>query len=312
MEREYFTHKGVLFSSPDYSPEELSYVENEFQVRDDDVFNVTYPKSGTNWMLEILSLIRCDGDPGWVRSVLSWDRAPWVEHYLGLEAALKYPSPRLLCSHLPVQLFPKSLKCSKAKIIYTLRCPKDVLVSLYHFSKVLRIFKTPESLDSFLEDFLSGNIVYGSWFDHVTGWLGLKGSKNFFSITYEELQQDPQGSVRRICHFLGKELSEEQVASVVENASFQSMKVNKMSNYSQMSDQLLDHQQGALLRKGICGDWRNHLSEGQSRRFNAIYQERMQGLSMTFPWDCPTGPPMSSWAHCTQKMPPGAMSLEHL
>uniref|UniRef100_A0A452GRA2 Sulfotransferase n=1 Tax=Gopherus agassizii TaxID=38772 RepID=A0A452GRA2_9SAUR len=246
---------------------------------------LTLSSLGTNWMREILSLIHSDGDPGWVRSVLNWDRAPWVESRPGLEAALKYPPPRLLCSHLPVQLFPKSLQRSKAKIIYTLRCPKDVLVSLYHFSKLVRYFRDPGSLDSFLEDFLSGNVMYGSWFDHVTGWMGLKGNENFFSITYEELQQDLQGSVRRICHFLGKELSEEQVAAVVENASFQSMKGNKMSNFSQLSDEYMDHQKGELLRKGICGDWRNHLSEAQSQRFDTIFRERMQGLGMTFPWD---------------------------
>uniref|UniRef100_A0A8C8SVW7 Sulfotransferase n=1 Tax=Pelusios castaneus TaxID=367368 RepID=A0A8C8SVW7_9SAUR len=250
MAAEYLTHKGVLFPGVDYSPETLSYLENEFQVRDDDVFNVTYPKSGTNWMLEILSLIRCEGDPGWVRSVLNWDRAPWIETQTGLEAALKYPSPRLLTSHLPVQLFPRSWQHSKAKVIYTLRCPKDVLVSLYHFSHFMQIFKVPSSMDSFLEDFLSGNVLYSSWFDHVTGWMGLKGNENFFFITYEELQQDPGGSVRRICRFLGKELSEEQVASVVENASFQSMKGNQMSNFSQIPDTYMDHEKGELLRKG--------------------------------------------------------------
>ncbi|XP_067399085.1 sulfotransferase 2B1-like [Emydura macquarii macquarii] len=285
MTAEYFTYKGVLFPGVNYSPETLSYVENEFQVQDNDIFNITYPKSGTNWMLEILSLIRCEGDPGWVRSVLNWERAPWVENQPGLEAALKYPPPRLLCSHLPVQLFPKSLQRSKAKIIYTLRCPKDVLVSLYHFSHVMHIFKCPSSMDTFLEDFLSGNVPYGSWFDHVNGWMGLKGKENFFSITYEELQQDLPGSVRRICRFLGKELSEEQVAAVVENASFQSMKGNKMSNFSQLPDEYMDHQKGEFMRKGICGDWRNHLLEAQSQRFDTVYQERMQRLGVTFPWD---------------------------
>uniref|UniRef100_A0A8C8RHQ4 Sulfotransferase n=1 Tax=Pelusios castaneus TaxID=367368 RepID=A0A8C8RHQ4_9SAUR len=159
MDGEYFTHKGLQFPSQFYSLDTLSSLENEFQVQDNDVFNITYPKSGTNWMLEILSLIRCEGDPGWVRSVPNWDRAPWVETHPGLEAALKYPPPRLLTSHLPVQLFPKSLQRSQAKvrIIYTLRCPKDVLVSLYHFSHISHVFKTPGSLDSFLEDFLSGN-----------------------------------------------------------------------------------------------------------------------------------------------------------
>uniref|UniRef100_A0A452HS36 Sulfotransferase n=1 Tax=Gopherus agassizii TaxID=38772 RepID=A0A452HS36_9SAUR len=243
---------------------------------------LTLSSLGTNWMLEILSLIRSDGDPGWVCSVLNWDRVPWVEYGPGLEAARKYPPPRLLCFHLPVQLFPKSLQRSKAKIIYTLRCPKDVVVSLYHFSRIVRLFKDPDSLDCFLEDFLSGNVLYGSWFHHVTGWMGLKANKNIFSITYEDgcLPQDLQGSVRRICHFLGKELSEEQVAAVVENVSFQSMKGNKISNFSQMSDKGC-----GLVVRGICGDWRNHLSEAQSQRFDTVFREWMQGLGMTFPWD---------------------------
>uniref|UniRef100_A0A8C4YH13 Sulfotransferase n=1 Tax=Gopherus evgoodei TaxID=1825980 RepID=A0A8C4YH13_9SAUR len=184
MARQYFTHKGVLFPCLDYSPEKLSYVENQFQVQDDDVFNIAYPKSGTSWMLEILSLIRSDGDPGWVRSVVNWDRAPWVEYGPGLDAALKYPPPRLLCSHLPVQLFPKSLQRSKAKIIYTLRCPKDVLVSLYHFSKILRLFKEPGSLDSFLEDFLSGNGICGDWRNHL-----LEAQNQRFDTVFRERMQ---------------------------------------------------------------------------------------------------------------------------
>ncbi|XP_043357935.1 LOW QUALITY PROTEIN: sulfotransferase 2B1-like [Dermochelys coriacea] len=184
MARQYFTHKGVLFPCLDYSPEALSYVENEFQVRDNDVFNVTYPNSGTNWMLEILSLIHCDGDPDWVRSVLNWERAPWVNNQIGLKAALKYPTPRLICSHLPVQLFPKSLQRSKAKIIYTLRCHKDILVSLYHFSKLLLVLKDPGSLDSFLEDFLSGNGICGDWRNH----LSAVQSQRFDTVYRERMQ----------------------------------------------------------------------------------------------------------------------------
>uniref|UniRef100_A0A8C8VLP4 Sulfotransferase n=1 Tax=Pelusios castaneus TaxID=367368 RepID=A0A8C8VLP4_9SAUR len=284
MATEYIFHKGVLFPIMNYSPETLSFVENEFQVRDDHVFNVTYPKSGTNWMLEILSLIRYGGDPSWVCSVLNWKRAPWMESQTGLEAALKYLPPRLLTSYLPIQLFPKSWHHSKekVKIIYTLRCPKDLLVSLYHFSHFMHVYKLSSSIDVFLEDFLSGNMPYGSWFNHVTGWMRLKGNENFFSITYEELQQD---SVWRICHFLGKELSEEQVATVVENASFQSMKGNKMSSFSLLQDKYIDHKKGNFLRKGICGDWKNHLSEVQSQRFDIIYRERMQNLDITFLWD---------------------------
>ncbi|KAL8213208.1 UNVERIFIED_CONTAM: hypothetical protein K2H54_061290 [Gekko kuhli] len=41
----YFTYKGILFPARELKEETVSYVENEFQVRDDDIFNIAYPKS---------------------------------------------------------------------------------------------------------------------------------------------------------------------------------------------------------------------------------------------------------------------------
>ncbi|XP_054834966.1 sulfotransferase 2B1-like [Eublepharis macularius] len=281
----YFTHKGISFPIKELTEESISYVENEFQVLDDDVFNVAYPKSGTNWMAEILGLIRYYGDPSWVRSLSLFQRTPWIETVHGLQVALKSPPPRLLSTHLQSQLFPKSFLRSKAKVIYTLRNPKDVLVSHYHFSKIFKLWKDPGTLEDLLEEFLTGNVPFGSWFDHVKGWIQMKDRDNFFFITYEELQQDLRGSVERICHFLGKELNSQQIDSVVENASFQKMKDNKMSNFTELSEKYMDHKKGKLLRKGICGDWKNHLTVAQSEHFDRVYQENMQGMNMTFPWD---------------------------
>ncbi|XP_060114554.1 sulfotransferase 2B1-like isoform X2 [Heteronotia binoei] len=282
---EYLSHKGVLFPTFGYSEEGLSYVENEFQILDDDIINVTYPKSGTNWMSQILSLIHRSGDPTWVNSVPVWERVPWIETDSGMECALKYPPPRLLASHLPFQLFPKSFIHSKAKIIFTMRYPKDVLVSLYHFSKIMKTLKDSGTLEEFLEEFLEGNVIYSSWFDHVKGWMTLKDSDNFFLVTYEELKQDLRGSVEKICCFIGKELNSQQIDSVVEYASFQNMKDNKMSNFTILPDTIIDHQKGQIMRKGICEDWKNHLTPKQEEHFDRVYREKMQDISVAFPWD---------------------------
>ncbi|XP_060114558.1 sulfotransferase 2B1-like [Heteronotia binoei] len=282
---EYISYKGILLPSVCYSLETLDQVENEFQTLDDDVITVTYPKSGTHWMAEILGLISQNGDPTWTHSVLLWERSPWIETDDGLKQALQNPPPRLLNSHLPFQLFPKSFLHTKAKVIYTLRNPKDVLISSYHFSMMANILKTPKSLQEHLEDFLSGNVFYSSWFDHVKSWMELKGRPNFFYITYEELQQDLRGSVEKICHFLGKELSSQQLDSVVEYASFQKMKENKMSNYSLVDEIIADHTKGEFMRKGISGDWKSHLTVAQNEYFDRVYRENMQGMRTNFPWD---------------------------
>ena len=47
LQGEYFRYKGIPFPVGMYSPESLSLAENTDNVRDEDIFIVTYPKSGT-------------------------------------------------------------------------------------------------------------------------------------------------------------------------------------------------------------------------------------------------------------------------
>ncbi|XP_036162948.1 sulfotransferase 2B1 isoform X1 [Myotis myotis] len=152
---EYFRYKGIPFPVGIYSPESISITENA-EVQDDDIFIVTYPKSGTNWMIEILSLIVKDGDPSWIRSVPIWKRAPWCETIMGAFSLSDQSSPRLMSSHLPIQLFTKAFFNSKAKVIYMGRNPRDVAVSLYHYSKIAGQLKDPGTPDQFLQNFLKG------------------------------------------------------------------------------------------------------------------------------------------------------------
>ncbi|XP_044306053.1 sulfotransferase 2A1 [Varanus komodoensis] len=278
-------YKGLKFPPGFNSAESLCFAENEFQVRDDDIFNITYPKSGTVWMIEILSLILNGGNPTWNQNVPNSSRAPWITSQLGLEAAQNLPSPRLLTCHLPIQIFPKAFFSSKAKVIYTLRDPRDVVVSYYHFSKMCPPFEDPRSFDHFLKSFLNGNVYFGSWFDHISGWMKQKGKSNIFFISYEQLKQDLHGCVERLCHFLGRELDGTAISSVVENASFEAMQKNRMCNSTMLPKELMDQEKGTFLRKGICGDWKTHFTVAQSEYFDRVYQEKMQGLKGIYAWE---------------------------
>nr|XP_004672362.1 sulfotransferase 2B1 [Jaculus jaculus] len=284
LQGEYFWYKGIPFPVGLYSPESISLAENTPDVRDDDIFIITYPKSGTNWMIEILSLILRDGDPSWIRSVPIWERAPWCETIMGAFSLPDQSSPRLMSSHLPIHIFTKAFFNSKAKVIYLSRNPRDVVVSLYHYSKIAGQLKDPGTPDQFLQNFLKGEVQFGSWFDHIKGWIRMRGRENFLFITYEELQQDLRGSVERLCEFLGRSLGEEALGSVVAHSAFGAMKANTMSNYTLLPPSLLDHRQGAFLRKGVCGDWKNHFTVAQSETFDRVYREQMQGQP-SFPWD---------------------------
>uniref|UniRef100_A0A6I8STA8 Sulfotransferase n=1 Tax=Xenopus tropicalis TaxID=8364 RepID=A0A6I8STA8_XENTR len=152
----------------------LKKVEDEFQVLDDDIFNITYPKSGTHWMSEILNLIKHNGDPTMVTTVPMWSRSPWYETVGGYEEAEKLTSPRIISSHIPSQIFSKSFIKSKAKVIYTMRNPKDVIVSMFYFSKILKIFKEPENFQALLEDFFQGSGESVSFVYTYTGKVTVK------------------------------------------------------------------------------------------------------------------------------------------
>ncbi|XP_043942105.1 sulfotransferase 2B1-like [Protopterus annectens] len=283
MSEKYIRYQGIIFPAISSEESHFQYVRNEFQVRDNDIFNITFPKSGTTWMLEILSLIYKNGDATWCNTVQNWERAPWVEAKDLCAIVEKNTSQRLISSHLPIQLFPKSIYNSNAKIVYTARNPRDVVVSLHYMCKTAQFLEPPENFTETLDLFLKGEVIYGNWFDHITGWLGMKDKLNILYITYEELKKDLRGSVVKLCNFLGKELDDAAIDSVVENASFKVMKNNNMSNFSQ-SDQI-NANISPFMRKGVTGDWKNHFTVAQSEHFDAVYQERMKDVKMKFPWD---------------------------
>ena len=63
---------------------------------------------------------------------------------------------------------------SPAKYIYSYRNPRDVAVSLFHLYKSLESVRPPV-WHSFLDDFITGNVVYGCQLDHIKGWWQYKG-----------------------------------------------------------------------------------------------------------------------------------------
>ncbi|XP_074076369.1 sulfotransferase 2A1-like [Macrotis lagotis] len=194
--------------------------------------------------------------------------------------------PWLLTSHHPIHLFPKSYFTSKANIIYVARNPRDVLISLYHFLDELPSYQSCSTFEDFFEEFVEGNVVYGSWFDHIKGWLPLRGSEKFLFLTYEELHEKLKVSLEKICQFLDKDLSEEEISLILENVSFQVMKNHMLESNEVLIRDNVEVVKIMVLRKGICADWKNYFTVIQMETFNKMYQEKMKGLGQNlFPWE---------------------------
>ena len=57
-------------------------------------------------------------------------------------------------------------------------------------------------------------VPYGPYFSHVLPYWQTSQDNpdsNILWITYEDMHKDPEGSVRRIAHFLDRPLTDEQV-----------------------------------------------------------------------------------------------------
>ncbi|KAJ8332879.1 hypothetical protein SKAU_G00417750 [Synaphobranchus kaupii] len=284
MDGKYLQFNGLLVPKETHSTESLKYAV-EFQVHDDDVFGLTYPKSGTIWMQEILPLILNGGDLTPVQTIPNWDRVPWLEETRAALVLGDRSPPRAMVSHLPYNLMPSSFFTSKAKVIYVTRNPKDIAVSSFHFHKMASFLDDPGTFDQFLDKFLSGQVLFGKWTDHVKSWRDTDSDDRILYVTYEEMVQDLRGALGRMSRFLGRELSPEVLEKVANHCQFNNMKTNVMSNFSLVPKDLMDSSKSAFLRKGTTGDWRNHFSAEQEARFSAVIKKEMEGASFKFPWD---------------------------
>ncbi|KAL1764691.1 bile salt sulfotransferase 1-like [Sigmodon hispidus] len=160
---DYLWFEGIPFPALGYEKETIELVK-KFVIRDEDTIILSYPKSGTNWIIETVCLIQTKGDPKWVESVPVWERSPWVETQIGYSQLIHQEGPRLISSHVPLHLFPKTLFSSKAKVIYIIRNPRDILVSSYFFFGKTNLMRNPESFRTYFEWFLKGNV--SNWHRH--------------------------------------------------------------------------------------------------------------------------------------------------
>ncbi|AWO96974.1 putative sulfotransferase family cytosolic 2B member 1-like isoform 3 [Scophthalmus maximus] len=279
----YIRHHDLLLPSEAHDAQSLEYAQN-FSVEDTDVFAVTYPKSGTIWMQEILPLVLNDGDLTPIHTIPNWDRVPWLEEKRLAFVVDQLKSPRALVTHFPYHIMPPSFHTSKAKVIYVIRNPKDVMVSSYHFHQMAGFLEDPGTFDEFMEKFLEGRVMFGKWTDHVKSWRHTALQDRIMFIAYEEMVEDLPAALRRISEFLGTKLSEKTIQKIAEHCSFKSMKANKMSNFSLIPKQYMDHDKSPFLRKGIAEDWKNCFSSEQLARFTSVICKEMEGESLSLPW----------------------------
>ncbi|CAG5131139.1 unnamed protein product [Candidula unifasciata] len=245
--------------------------------RADDVITIGFPRSGNHWTFEIVSMILSQTTDFHKDHFYSR-----ILEYLGCnvaEAVANIPSPRNLTTHCRIQYIPEEAIQNKTKLIYILRNPKDVLVSLYKF--VCSLSHSGSEFNGGWEEFFElqmlGEFPWGYWFDHVLAVEEFQKEHKecpVFVLVYEKMKEDPVAEIDRLCKFLNQPTTlSGQIAEVTQ---FSRMKSEL--GRTKMSIQGSNHFKNGpddILRKGIVGDWKNWFTVSQSEAFNELFENKM-------------------------------------
>ncbi|XP_061394232.1 sulfotransferase 1E1-like [Musca vetustissima] len=241
----------------------------EMDVRDDDVFIVTFIKSGTTWMQETVWLLMYNLDFEKSKALHLWQRSPFLDHQ-GLnplapdsvEEAKHLTSPRVLKTHMPANLLPLDIWKKKTKIIYVARNCKDVIVSSYHFLKNLGSW-VGDNVDDFANDFMNNETMYTCFWTHIVDFWKMRNEPNIFFTTYEEMKKDLGKVIQQLCDFLGRpQLTAEELENTLNHLSFENMKGNDQTNLTGILREQVPtiKEDFQFMRRGIVGSFKDELS----------------------------------------------------
>ncbi|VDI12301.1 Hypothetical predicted protein [Mytilus galloprovincialis] len=255
--KHYIQFKGVVL--PQFTENNVHKFET-FEVRTDDVWVVSFPRSETEWIQEVVFLINSNMDIEKAKTVSIDDRFPYFEYpTLGLDALATIPSPRMIKTHLPLKLLPEEIRKSKQ----------------------LKIFD--KNFNSFVKAFISNKVGYAPWWQHVLEFWKIRDNPNVLFITYEDLCEDMEGSIRRISQFLDKELTNRDLNTLLSHCSPENMKNNKQVSYKwHLGEE--DNEQSDIMKDGV-GDWRKYFDDEPNYQINKLVAHKLANSGLSFKYD---------------------------
>ena len=237
---------------------------------DDDVWIVSYPKSGNTWTRFLIANLTSNGAP------VDWSnierRVPDI--YYGRDTQYRsLPRPRYFKSH-------EAYRPEYRRVVFIVRDPRDVAVSYFHFVKKLRQLPMEATMDDFMETFIAGKIdPYGSWGENVGSWLGARrGSKDFIVVRYEDLMENTELQLARIAEMLSLPADQAMLRRAVENSRADRMREMERNQRGQHKDLKTGRSDIPFVRAATTGQWQTALTPENARQIQAAWGSTMNEL----------------------------------
>jgi hypothetical protein len=243
----------------------------------DDVFLVSYPRSGNTWTRFLLGSLIDRDDPVTFTNIES--RIP--EIYFNRDRALRgLPRPRLLKSH-------ECFQAHYPRVIYVVRDPRDVAVSFYHHNVKARNIPDGYAMESFVPRFIAGEFdrKFGCWRDNVLSWIALRGEdSNFLMLRYEEMKKDTPGSLLGIAAFLERcgfrniDSSPAALRRAIELSSPERMRELEKQESSSWVLTKRTRSDKPFVRTAQAGGWRSQLAPESVEAIESAWGDLMLNL----------------------------------
>lgn len=257
-------------------------IENilNLDIRENDVYLATFPKSGTHWVWEILGMLkngRSTYDTKTKQSATLDFQSP--------ELIGNITSPRILNCHYPCKLTPKGVFNKGVKIVHVMRNPKDVIVSCYYHMKIMAGELFQLSFQEFLPLMIGdyGTYFFYPWFKYVKEWerFSKKHPDQILNIYFEDLKEDSVREIKKMDTFLGTGQTDDVIKEIAEACRFKNMK--KADAEVKLPEEfMIKAGRPCLYRLGEVGDWKNHFTLEQNEQVDKWIEENLVETELSF------------------------------
>jgi hydroxyjasmonate sulfotransferase len=160
-----------------------------------------------------------------------------------------------------------------------------MVVSLWHY--LGRILPGLLLRDVF-QSACDGTMGYGPFWEHFLGYWGASTTwpVNVLFLRYEEMLHNPMETVQRLAHFVGQPFSAAEVEAgvvrdIVELCSLENLRRMEANKTGYVNPQIKMPRE-ALFRKGVAGDWKNHMTMEMASCMDQIIADRFAYTGLTF------------------------------